>query len=121
MLLQFIPQVFTFVLMKFVVLLCSIYLLGISLFPCNDSAAKDITLTSVQQLTANSSQHAVQDECSPFCTCACCNVSFSLHHLLAGVEAPRPAVLSAEKIRLRDFNFVSGYSGNIWQPPKIHS
>jgi hypothetical protein len=66
---------------------------------------------------ANDQQHNDGDHCSPLCTCNCCaspviqqdfTIQFDSFSFLQGGFYPE---LSSE--------FVSCYSGSIWQPPQL--
>jgi len=109
-----------FVPMKYLSVLFSFYVFLLSCAPCVDeqglfSADEHLCSETSQN---NSPAHQDEQDCSPFCTCACCgsqgfNVpsAFSFHSSNGFVAQKNSAVYT--------FHFSSDFISSIWQPPKI--
>lgn len=68
---------------KWISLLLSVYLLGLSLWPCQDNhPVHQPGGTSIVQVSATSVpiEHSHHDchDCSPFCACVCCGAHLSV-------------------------------------------
>ncbi|XBA03249.1 DUF6660 family protein [Fibrella sp. ES10-3-2-2] len=113
----------TFGAVKWLTLLLSMYLLGLSLWPCSDEPLlpnEQMEQAMVMSATgAERSQHE-HDTCTPFCTCTCCAVTISVvphfhYSLLASIDLVPIAVAS--------FAYASAYPLDpitaIWQPPQL--
>ena len=90
--------------------------------PCSDAyndCESDTTYKEYSQAHNHSTDH--NDNCSPFCTCTCCSTTASLKFIPYKFRVPEPIATSKITYPIRDFSFVSNYSGNIWQPPKINA
>jgi len=107
-----------FAAMKFFTLLFSLYMLGLSCFPCGDSeecAVKDDTTISS---AANHNGHSQDTEhCTPFCTCSCCAVSVSLQ-TIASYKIPK-RVFADKNYPAYEISYTEQISIAIWQPPKL--
>lgn len=112
--------------MKWLTLLLSVYLLGLSLWPCADEPllptgqlgiAVGWSFTTTESDAGHQHEH---DACSPFCTCACCAATITtvpqFHYSL------RPSV-EIIPIDVASFHYVSAPLADplsaIWQPPKL--
>lgn len=97
----------------------SIYILFLSIAPCGDERNCNEFAETHTNVTANTAQDAShQDEvCSPFCMCACCGCQgFHLEPFSGSIALVQTA---DKKITPHQSEFVSQFSANIWQPPKI--
>lgn len=112
--------------MKWLTLLLSVYLLGLSLWPCADepllpTGQSGIAMVlSATTTESDAGHHHEHDACSPFCTCACCAATITVfthfsYSLLPSVEVIPMDVVS--------FQYVSAPLSDtltaIWQPPKL--
>ena len=106
--------------MKAIAFFMAFYILVLSAVPCNDMHNKCNSKNAKTELTQNHDhQQDKDDNCTPFCTCACCSASVVALDF-APFRIKKPAEFSiTKKITIRNFSFVSNYFGNIWQPPKI--
>ena len=106
--------------MKIFAFFMAIYILVLGAVPCSDMHNKCNTENSKTELTQNHNhQNDTNDNCTPFCTCACCSASVVALDF-APFHIKKPAEFSiSQKITIRNFSFVSNYFGNIWKPPKI--
>jgi hypothetical protein len=111
---------------KWLTLLLSIYLLGLSLWPCADepllpTGQSGIAMVlSATTTESDAGHHHEHDACSPFCTCACCAATITTvprfhYSLIPSVEIIPMDVAS--------FHYVSAPLSDtltaIWQPPQI--
>jgi len=106
--------------MKWLLVIWSVYLLGLSLFPCSDrtnGCEDDIAIT----LPAENHNHSedTDDGCSPFCHCSCCSISLTVYNFGAFTLTSPLAEFKEEGVYRPYSNFYSSYQGTIWQPPKI--
>ncbi|WP_299383498.1 DUF6660 family protein [uncultured Lacinutrix sp.] len=105
--------------MKFIAIILSIYLTGLTLIPCNDVA---IDNSNTSQDTYVSSDHGTdnhtQDLCSPFCTCQCCHIeiisSQPIDFVFSKIEETRKMPSYFENIS-RD------HIHSLLQPPQFNS
>ncbi|WP_394341372.1 DUF6660 family protein [Pedobacter chinensis] len=107
--------------MKFLIYLLSLCILSLSCITCEDIAELENSQIRISSVTIEKSNHAVdQDNCTPLCTCNCCgqplvvNLSNSSFIFLN-------RLISNKQLTRYDNQFVSDYSKNIWQPPKLNS
>jgi hypothetical protein len=99
-------------------LLLSLYLLGMSCIPCSDTTECNVS-PQVEVLASNNHQehNHTQEACTPFCTCSCCAALF-FYNPLNKVEAAK-IFFQSEKYPLQNEVFDIEVSNFIWQPPKI--
>ncbi|MGK4567447.1 DUF6660 family protein [Flavobacterium sp. 3HN19-14] len=102
--------------MKWLLTIFSIYLISLTVLPCHDSAECSVGKTKI----AASHSHSDEDEqCSPFCSCACCGVQiaqFSPHVFLLRKNEP---VIIDRQPSFYVSAFAEEMSFSIWQPPKL--
>jgi hypothetical protein len=108
--------------MKWFTAIWAFYLMVLSIVPCSD--AHNLCNTTQATMAAEQTHRHDQDKddiCTPFCHCSCCSVSIAI--LTPGFpgENRHAATYVDNKIFIHDFSFLSGYYGNIWQPPKINA
>ncbi|WP_420834720.1 DUF6660 family protein [Aquimarina longa] len=103
--------------MKFLTIILSIYILGLSFITCNDNVI-EYNDGIVQLLNADEhSDSEESDLCSPFCSCQCCQISItetefdSYDYLISNYQYSK--VYSYKNIALQDFDF------SLFQPPRI--
>jgi len=99
-----------------------IYILAISLLPCNDiphMEASENHQFSIEQNHVHDSEHT--DLCSPFCICSCCNTSVITHPAYFSIENYLFSQIFDKKSIPGDFLYISNDYRNIWQPPKVNA
>ncbi len=104
---------------KFLAVILSIYILGLSLLTCNDSLVHDASNPDIVNVISldDHSDSSMADLCSPFCSCQCCQVSFTTinfttHNYLIAQDQ-FATVYSYEDTALQDFVF------SLFQPPQV--
>ncbi|PMP65687.1 MAG: hypothetical protein C0191_02965 [Mucilaginibacter sp.] len=103
--------------MKFWSLVMCVIILVLGLMPCLDASAAPKKLKAAIE-TAHQGANPVQDHCSPFCHCSCCNtpsltaMRTNLFSIAVEVINSYPE-LSPSKTKTIDLV--------IWQPPKLIS
>lgn len=108
--------------MKFFHIILSIYMLTLSLVPCND-VEKDVSTDqdSIEMIADHDAEKDScgdhQDLCTPFCTCNCCAsgaaVLFSTYRIssyLLSISKKEPVFIETA---------ISNYTLSFWQPPKV--
>ncbi|RYY49997.1 MAG: hypothetical protein EOO06_05325 [Chitinophagaceae bacterium] len=106
--------------MKIFAFFIAILVLVLSVMPCADGASamqgKKVTVVTLKKDVSNN--ETGDDNCSPFCQCACC-AGFSISHPITSVEF----VLTHSTSRFFPFssNYVTGIALPIWQPPQLLS
>ncbi|WP_313581298.1 DUF6660 family protein [Chishuiella sp.] len=109
--------------MKLIIFILSIYMLALSLSPCND-AYKEFNRNSTKEqskVDEIKSQDIHEDFCSPFCSCSCCGTVARTDFNFNSIEIKEPKFQITDKLKfpLIDTDLYSHFYGNIWQPPKI--
>ena len=103
--------------MKWLAFFISIYILSLASMPCvdrnNHVCANHSEQTSQNDSPRNSEQ---SNACSPFCVCACCNVSVIVPYYYTDTDPI--AFHKSSYIPIYE-NITSAYNGSIWQPPKL--
>lgn len=98
-----------------------VYLLFLSSQPCQDFAENltSHSKTSVQQTDLHDSREQTEtDDCSPFCYCSCCSISFAYTHLEESGNFQTTAKISEKDFSGYQNPYSKLYSNFIWQPPK---
>jgi len=108
--------------MKFIWFLFSIYLFSLSLLPCND--IDDCTDLAKTELHKNHSQNkkseTQNDQCAPFCSCACCGVhGFQFQNHIFKEEKKSGFADTKKQTVFYVFNTYKTIYLGIWQPPKL--
>lgn len=86
--------------------------------PCSDVYNSCADSTKIVE-TSHSHSQDHDDHCTPFCQCACCSVSvIKVQFKLPDFNLPQNNY-SSKKVVIKDCQVISGYSGNIWEPPKF--
>jgi hypothetical protein len=104
--------------MKLLVLLFNLYLLVLPCLPCSDvdnCANKTATTLSLQKENNPKEEHK-DDNCTPFCHCACCTspVTFLTHTTEKNILTH----FTKKKHSLQHTPSTSNSADAIWQPPK---
>lgn len=108
--------------MKFICFLFSIYLVSLSLLPCND--IDDCSSFAKTELHKNHSQDNKSDSqndlCTPLCSCACCGVhGFQFKKYLFFESKKTPLFGDKKQESYYVFNHYKDIYLGIWQPPKL--
>ncbi|QKZ14078.1 hypothetical protein [Spirosoma sp. KUDC1026] len=115
--------------MKWLTTVFAVYVLGLSLWPCADEALPlvgqelatvFITATpDVAESSSNEHEHH-HDQCSPFCTCACCAIVATVTPLFtySTALASEPGWLPVIRFHYALTNWAEPLTA-IWQPPKL--
>lgn len=98
------------------------YLVSLSLLPCND--IDDCTSFAKTELHKNHSkdkkQDSQNDQCAPFCSCACCGIHGFQFKKLPFLELKNTPFSGDEKTEnYYVFNNYKDICLGIWQPPKL--
>ncbi len=106
--------------MKWFLTIWTFYLMVLAALPCSDASNQcEDTVPKIETAQAHEHNQDSDDNCSPFCYCSCCSVSIgSFNFKSFEIKQPKVA-FSTKKITIRDYNLISRYQGNIWNPPKF--
>lgn len=102
--------------MKFFAAIMAVVVLALSVMPCAD---KDNFINAGKTEIANTINHQSdpqQDNCSPFCQCACC-AGFSVNHFIASI-----AIVELFQSKTQTAFLPGGVLDialPIWQPPQL--
>lgn len=117
----------TFAYVKWWTTFLAFYLLCLSLWPCADEfppimgqGQRGYVVLAADSLSQPGQPHEQHDQCTPFCTCACCAATITViprfsYSLAPSSEAPSIAVAAFQYISL-DW---SAPLSAIWQPPQL--
>jgi len=99
----------------------SVYLLFLSVYPCNDKAERDSIIVESAVLHADSHDktHDHAEQCSPFCSCICCGVH-TLHMVSSFCVLKEKLFLSEKRKQFNFYSFIYNkeISSAIWQAPR---
>ena len=105
-------------LMKFFILIFSIYLLALSLVPCSD-AFNECQSIDVEYSNDHDHESDHDDHCTPFCSCSCCGTSMISNSVLIPFLKLRNIVTLSNEVFTFASSSISNFLGSIWQPPKL--
>ncbi|MBP1640127.1 MAG: hypothetical protein H6Q17_1710 [Bacteroidetes bacterium] len=102
--------------MKWFAILFSVYLLGLSLYPCQDAVSGGSKHQS--EVVQGTPLHTdCMDQCSPFCNCQCCSTpvlgfvpSIQPHYWTLALGELLPKYIS---------QYYSSLFSSVWQPPEL--
>ena len=105
--------------MKWITIILSVYLIGLSILPCADLEITSTVNASQFLSEENHSHDKENDMCSPFCACSCCGVQVLSYHPHIVFEFP--VELFSTSLLAPNYKsvFASSFFGSIWQPPQI--
>ncbi|WP_234736066.1 DUF6660 family protein [Tellurirhabdus bombi] len=110
--------------MKWLTTILTVYLLGLSLWPCADepltlAGQPEISL-SIQVREATESSHGHAHLCSPLCACACCATTLTAApRFLYTLNSPAEILFPSSLVfAYYPPHWVDPLSA-IWQPPKL--
>lgn len=108
--------------MKLIWFLFAVYLVSLSLLPCNDvDDCTDFAKTELHKNHSHDKKSETQnDQCAPFCSCACCGVhGFQFqNHIFKEEKTPCLADNKMQNDCYVFTNYQTIHLG-IWQPPKL--
>jgi hypothetical protein len=107
--------------MKMFWFIFSIYLALLSVFPCSDKFEFDSKPTETQTFFSSTTEHQHETEqCSPFCSCACCGISTTNLQKVKFTFRDRKIIVDKIQLfSLYKFRYFEEISSSIWQPPKL--
>lgn len=102
--------------MKSLVIIFSIYFLGLSFLPCEDDAIFQDDATEFHQVDKSHASGTAADDCSPFCQCHCCHV-----HMMTfeSAEADLNSFEISTKISEYTFEIGDDIPQSFFQPPRV--
>lgn len=107
--------------MKWISTILLLYILALLLVPCSDVYNNCTDTNSKFQEASHSHSQDNDDHCTPFCQCSCCSVSvIKIQFKLPDFNLPQH-FYTAKKTVIKDCQIISGYFGNIWEPPKFYA
>ena len=109
--------IYIFASVKIIAAILSIYIFALNLVPCQDSnSSNEEVKVEISQATDDNHQHQDGDFCSPFCSCQCCQISFTNYNVLDyAVFSP---VTTTEEIHF-SYRLEKDYHPTILQPPQV--
>ena len=102
--------------MKVLTLIFSFYLLAMAVRPCSDCDFQDVK-RDIYTTSEHSDHESGNENCSPFCICACCGQSITNIFYPSTIYRLKPVV--EEIFPIYYTSFFSEVYLSIWQPPKI--
>lgn len=115
--------------MKWLIAFLAVFLMALNWVPCTDANNSCSTTVSTQHkdeksgsTTSHEHGNDHDDTCSPFCTCACCGISFTnlSFNIKPSIGQTLPDFFEKQFV-IRSVSFQSSFFGNIWQPPKMNA
>jgi hypothetical protein len=103
---------------KFLTLIFAFYILLLPGMPCMDTGE----CNEASQTEISKSQAAPQQEnedCSPFCNCACCGHILTPNFQLNKISIADPFAKQKKQSCYHSVSLSSDFFGNIWQPPRF--
>jgi hypothetical protein len=103
----------------------SVYLLLLSVQPCQDFAASEFSYSQSgnEQTRVNDDEDEQQEthECSPFCICSCRQMSVA-YNLSTPAQEKETVIFTqrCSKITSQKLIYSNHYLDSIWQPPKYN-
>jgi hypothetical protein len=104
--------------MKTLAILLNFYMVLLMLMPCEDSAdSKSSSVVSISSTKESSDQdNCEQEQCPPFCSCACCSIGKSLPSAeIQSIAQILPSAFYNDALTTE----VCKQPFAIWQPPKL--
>jgi len=104
--------------MKIIAFIMAFLVLALSIMPCADISNAAYESKSKASVAKSNSQKSdpQQDDCSPFCSCACC-ASLSVNHSIASIAA---TISYKERTKTAHSpTDIIKVSLPIWQPPQL--
>jgi len=98
------------------------YFIALLIMPCSDVKAQPVenNYSQISMHTEDSHSHNIDDGCSPFCFCSCCQITVTAFKMEPFLEVPvQVKAYFSNKILFDRNNIVYQFYNHIWQPPKI--
>lgn len=104
--------------MKFLVIILSVYFLGLNFIPCDDAVVYDDqkNISAVLDVDQDHPESDGQDECPPFCQCHCCHVHV-VQFGTTSLEILEPTISTL--IVQKEERLGKGISHTHFQPPRV--
>ena len=106
--------------MRLFAIILSLYIATLSMMPCTDGMLQTSNHSGAELTTVehnhNHSDH--QDDCPPFCVCACCGINLTLPSA-DDVDMSTPMGHHIVIKSLYSFDYSFDYKEGIWHPPTI--
>jgi hypothetical protein len=92
-------------------------MLGLSFMPCADIGECNEKQTIAESVEyGHEKHHHDKENCSPFCSCACCAITVCFQQLVQYKIAT--ITFPLKNYPLYDLTYNSQSTANIWQPPR---
>lgn len=105
--------------MRILAFILCIYITALSVVPCTDGMSQNSNHSDIEVSTTehdhNHSDH--QDNCTPFCVCACCGTMITLPTVQPLVMSR--IVISTDYLFHYTFDYSVDYSEEVWHPPSL--
>jgi hypothetical protein len=98
------------------------YFIALLIMPCSDVKAQPVgnNYSQISINTEDSHSHDIDDGCSPFCFCSCCQITVTTFKIDPFLEIPlQVKTYFSKKILFHRNNIAYQVYDHIWQPPKI--
>ncbi len=109
--------------MKLFCFIFSVYILLLSLAPCEEFAVKaELRFDKVsEQIQIQTTDEETSDDCSPFCICSCCHFStvYQFKTFAVTNKITISAILKLENLYQNPY--AQDFKTSVWQPPKFNS
>jgi hypothetical protein len=97
--------------MKIITYILALTILGLSVYPCSDGLDCD----EEQEATSHNHSEDEEDDCPPFCVCACCGSNYTE----SKVKIIEPII---EQVNYwfnfhYSFHYAFSYQSTVWHPP----
>ncbi|WP_394340435.1 DUF6660 family protein [Marinoscillum furvescens] len=102
--------------MKFLTIILSFFLLGLSLVPCADETEPDSVEISYEESGSDHDHNKSEDLCSPFCVCNCCHSHLIVQQIFISELG---ALIFPLKRSAYNAPITSGFIGSLLQPPQV--
>jgi len=103
---------------KAIILVLNCYILFLSLLGCKDKEEFAMAPSSTASISLHSPGTLEQeDDCPPFCTCACCGVNKTVPSFELQTQPVNSVI--PKRFSLYHISFPKEISLSIWQPPKL--
>jgi len=97
--------------MKIIIYILSLTILGLSIYPCSDG----LHCEEEQEMASHNHSEDEEDDCSPFCVCACCGSFYVDGKTETSLPTPRHIPVTSKFHYATHYSF--SYRSAIWQPP----
>lgn len=105
--------------MKWIARILALYMLVLSCLPCNDSTeCSNNSDTSIVAGAQHSDHSNHPENCTPFCSCACCGIHITQLSEAIFIAAPHQLITQHSLYKPA---YIPATYYNIWQPPRLHA